>query len=585
MAPVVDKRKIEDEVESVGAKEPLSNKETLPNKETTPIKQTLTNPPKRNKPTKNKRKYKVKDAEPTSPMGVLQFEIKELLHHYNLTEQDVSNDMSEILNNGSVEALSHRIVHNVEVLKLLSNGDGIAMIEHPFKHNGKQLVVIPFGLPGDIVNIKVFKSHPLYVESDLLDVIHGSNHRNDDLINCKYFGKCSGCQYQSVEYNQQLNFKRNTIENAYKFFAPKLFGDGKLPKVDNTEASPIQYGYRTKLTPHFNIPNKKGPGFSRPSVGFGSKGRPTWRETSGGNHSILDIEECSIGTSIINKGMANQRAKFETNFNDYKKGATILLRENTRVLTNSDTPTFEPNSESSNNDNEVTYEKEVSDNNSNNSSNNSSNNNSNNKILIKTCVTNSKYIVTEYINGFTFKFSAGEFFQNNNSILPIIINYVKSNLILNNQENYLVDAYCGSGLFSITCSENVKKVIGVEVSADSVKFAEINAKANNIQNTNFIVGKAEQIFASIDTPNDKTSVILDPPRKGCDDVFLNQLSDYTPARIVYISCNVHSQARDVEWFINNTTNGHHYGVDSIKGFDFFPQTHHVESVAVLSYRE
>lgn len=185
-----------------------------------------------------------------------------------------------------------------------------------------------------------------------------------------------------------------------------------------------------------------------------------------------------------------------------------------------------------------------------------------------------------------FEFTSGEFFQNNNSILPIIINYVKSNLKLSDTEpNYLVDAYCGSGLFSITCSSKVSKVIGVEISAESIKFAKINAIKNNISNAKFIVGKAEEIFASIDTPNDQTSVILDPPRKGCDDVFLNQLSDYNPAKIVYISCNVHSQARDIEWFINNTGNGHKYQVESIKGFDFFPQTHHVESVAVLTLKE
>ena len=128
------------------------------------------------------------------------------------------------------------------------------------------------------------------------------------------------------------------------------------------------------------------------------------------------------------------------------------------------------------------------------------------------------------------------------------------------------------------------KVIGVEVSADSVKFARHNAKLNNIKNSHFIVGKAEEIFKDIDTPSEQTSVILDPPRKGCDDVFLNQLSEYKPAKIVYISCNVHSQARDVEWFLNNTKNGELYKVESIKGFDFFPQTHHVESVVVLSMK-
>ena len=97
--------------------------------------------------------------------------------------------------------------------------------------------------------------------------------------------------------------------------------------------------------------------------------------------------------------------------------------------------------------------------------------------MVKTCVTQTRQIVQEYINGYIFEFSAGEFFQNNNSILPIVIDYVRSNLSLSeDQPNYLVDAYCGSGLFSITCSSNVSKVIGVEISADSIRFAKRNAE-------------------------------------------------------------------------------------------------------------
>ena len=255
----------------------------------------------------------------------------------------------------------------------------------------------------------------------------------------------------------------------------------------------------------------------------------------------------------------------------YKKGATILLREDTNKVTEEEPVEQKPAStDPEGSVSSVTLELDNGDK------------------LRKTCVTSSRQIVTEYVNGFQFQFSAGEFFQNNNSILPIVTDYVKSNLQIPNsnadEPNYLVDAYCGSGLFSITCSQGVSRVIGVEVSADSVKFAELNAKNNHIENATFIVGKAEKIFGNIDTPADRTAVILDPPRKGCDDVFLNQLSEYHPARIVYISCNVHSQARDVDWFINKTKHGQDYFVESIKGFDFFPQTHHVESIAVLALK-
>lgn len=519
------------------------------------------------------RKYKPKDVDKTSPLGILKFEIDEICQEYGLEKKDIENDMKEILN-GDLEFLEqyHRIVENVSILKLSSNGDGLAIIPGVNDETKKQIAVVPFGLPGDVTTIKVFKSHPYYVESDLLEVIQPSKDRNDDLINCKYFGKCSGCQYQNVDYQTQLLFKKKTIQNAYKFLANNIVD--QLPPISDTEPSPLLYSYRTKLTPHFNIPFSKQksskPLESKPDLGFGSKGRPTWRKTEGGSGSIVDIEECAIGTEIINRGMDNERKRFAVEYNKYKKGATILLREDTKIKTDdlildAEMASTNPNGEVSTieiTQNSISY--------------------------VKTCVTKSRQIVSEYVNGYKFEFSAGEFFQNNNSILPKVTEYVKDNLNIPNSKpeelNYLVDAYCGSGLFSITCSSGVSRVIGVEVSADSVKFAQRNAEINQVENAKFIVGKAEAIFNDLDVPANRTSVILDPPRKGCDEVFLTQLSKFNPAKVVYISCNVHSQARDIDWFLTKSDNGHLYQIESIKGFDFFPQTHHVESVVVLSLK-
>lgn len=522
------------------------------------------------------KKYKAKKADPTSPSGVLQFEIKDLLAEHALSEEQVKNDVSAILNDSSREGpvvkAYHREVDNVKVLKITSSGDGLGIIDNPVEEAKRQIVVIPFGLPGDIVRIKVFKTHPSYVEGDLLEVTTKSEMRNDDLINCRYFGKCSGCQFQFLDYNSQLELKKKTIIRAFKHFAPRLVQEGLLPDVGDTIGSPLQYGYRTKLTPHFDVPRKVKSLQVKPPLGFGQKGRPQWRKDTieqGGHASILDIEDCPIGTSAVNMGMQNERNRFAEEFNKYKKGATILLRENTTVVGSS----IESEKEGSRDSTGKLSEIEVHD-------------DANDKTLIKTCVTNTRQVVTEYIDGYTFQFSAGEFFQNNNSILPLVTRYVRENLQIPNsqpgQEHNLVDAYCGSGLFSICSSKGVTRVIGVEISADSVSFAQRNAAANGVENCKFIVGKAEKLFESIDTPNDRTSVVLDPPRKGCDELFLTQLAQYCPAKIVYISCNVHSQARDVEYFLKNTDNGKRYKIESIRGFDFFPQTHHVEGVCVLT---
>lgn len=526
------------------------------------------------------KKYRAKKAEKTSPLGILQLEIDELLQEYNLTRDDITNDVTAILNDftrdeNSISQVYHRVVTNVEILKLTSNGDCFALIDNPVNKTKKQIVLVPFGLPGDVANIKVFKTHPHYVESDLLDVLKKSPIRRDDLIKDRYFGKASGSQFEFLSYEKQLEVKRDTITNAYKFFAPRLVKESLLPDIGSTVASPLQYYYRTKITPHFDMPRKLKVLEERPPLGFGQKGRPRWRKETldvGGNSSTLDIEDCALATDILNIGLTNERKRFEKEFKNYKKGATFLLRENTIILDGSKDIKEQLGDASKDEDGNVSYI-EVED-------------KEHGVKLAKTCVTNPRQIVTEYVDGYIFNFTAGEFFQNNNSILPIVTKYVRENLEIPNSKEgepkYLVDAYCGSGLFSICSSRGVDKVIGVEISADSVSFAEKNAKANGIENCEFIVGKAEKLFESISTPNDRTSVILDPPRKGCDEIFMKQLAEYYPARIVYISCNVHSQARDIEYFLKETEKGSHFKIESLRGFDFFPQTHHVESVCVLT---
>lgn len=157
----------------------------------------------------------------------------------------------------------------------------------------------------------------------------------------------------------------------------------------------------------------------------------------------------------------------------------------------------------------------------------------------KRCVTDPNEIMLEEFDKFKFRFPAGRlnmlsslnyigsFFQNNNSILAEFTGYVRNQLLTSfdklgviDRPRYLVDAYCGSGLFSITCGEGFDSVVGVEISADSVKYASANARANNVTNATFLSGSADKIFEIVKTPPDQTAVIIDPPRK----VILCQLS-------------------------------------------------------------
>jgi len=126
----------------------------------------------------------------------------------------------------------------------------------------------------------------------------------------------------------------------------------------------------------------------------------------------------------------------------------------------------------------------------------------------------------------------------------------------------------------------------VEISATSIKYAKHNAELNKLPDGKcvFHAGVAQQIFATVkDFPPERTVVLIDPPRKGCDTSFIDQLVDFRPATIVYVSCNVHTQARDAGQIITKSREGGKggYSLESLKGFDLFPQTAHVESVAVF----
>ena len=123
--------------------------------------------------------------------------------------------------------------------------------------------------------------------------------------------------------------------------------------------------------------------------------------------------------------------------------------------------------------------------------------------------------------------------------------------------------------------------MGIDISEASIAAAEMNATANNVKNASFMAADAARLFDKISFPADETAVVIDPSKKGCDDDFLKQLLRFGPQRIVYVSCNVHTQARDVGVLVEGK-GGARYEIESLQGFDFFPQTGQVESVAILS---
>jgi 23S rRNA (uracil1939-C5)-methyltransferase/tRNA (uracil-5-)-methyltransferase len=145
---------------------------------------------------------------------------------------------------------------------------------------------------------------------------------------------------------------------------------------------------------------------------------------------------------------------------------------------------------------------------------------------------------------------------------------------------HLLDAYCGSGLLALSAAPHFASVTGIEVSQMAVQAAQRNAAANHISNAEFVWGKAQLLFEEVQHVQGKaardTTVVIDPSRKGCDESFLEQLAAFSPARVVYVSCNPASQARDAAAL---TARG--FQVTRVAPFDLFPQTKHVECVITL----
>ncbi|KAL4802320.1 S-adenosyl-L-methionine-dependent methyltransferase [Aspergillus unguis] len=455
----------------------------------------------------------------------------------------------------------------VTIAEISSTGDGLALSE-----NGDHVYIVPFTVPGDKVVAKVVRHVKAlsYSVTDFVKVIEPGPQRKDEAIGCKYFGKCSGCQLQMLSYEDQLAHKKRIVEKAYANFSgliPEL-----IPAIGDTFPSPQQYGYRTKLTPHFPPPkrNERGETGEVPAIGFTYKNQ----------RRHLDIEDCPLGTDIIRKGLVSERKKVAENLGRYKKGATILLRETTNRTPKEPSTADKPSTI-------ITYENK-----------NKPEQESGDVITTdreayteeKRCVTDQNATSVEYIDDYLFTNKAGAFFQNNNSILSGFTEYIRQqslapNITPNSDTpiKYLLDAYSGSGLFTITLSPLFKSSLGVDVAGDSIVSARENARANNLPNTGFAAADAATLFKDVPYPADQTLLMIDPPRKGCSEDFLRQLLEYGPRRVVYVSCNVHTQARDVAVMVQGDQKlGVKYDIESIRGFDFFPQTGHVEGVAVLN---
>jgi tRNA/tmRNA/rRNA uracil-C5-methylase (TrmA/RlmC/RlmD family) len=383
----------------------------------------------------------------------------------------------------------------LSIESLTNEGSGVARVDG-------WVVFVRSALPGERVKARVFRNNKNFSEADLISVLEASPHRVEPF--CSLFGTCGGCQYQHLDYAEQLQWKQRQVAELLERMA--RIQHTVLPVI----ASPQQRAYRSKITPHFHKPKDGRVG----EIGF---------LRAGTRNAMVDVPSCPIAIPALNDRLSTLRQQVQDGSHAYKNGATLLLRY------------------------------------------------ADGKVL-----THPHDLAREEVAAVKFDFQAGDFFQNNPYILPAFVQYAVDQAA-GSGARFLIDAYCGSGLFGLCAAHRFESVSGVEVSETAVAKAQHNAQLNGITNASFIAASAEAIFAQVTTPAADTVVLIDPPRAGCSEDFLRQLFSYGPKAVVYVSCNPPTQMRDLALF---TEAG--YQLRSVQPFDLFPQTKHLECVMVLS---
>jgi tRNA/tmRNA/rRNA uracil-C5-methylase (TrmA/RlmC/RlmD family) len=425
---------------------------------------------------------------------------------------------------------------HVRIESLHSCGNGFVAWDGNWK------IRIPSVLPGELVQIRIKKldRNQRIIDAELISVIESSQSRVKP--KCQYFESCSGCQLQHMEINAQREWKRNVVIN---YLLSKNISNVLVNPVLGTDQI---YGYRSKITPTCVFTRRGAIGGE-----IGGKRIKSIGYFNRFTHEAIDVKHCSVASDLINARFASFRDElihhYETQLDDVDPSFKNNLRP--LVLRESDEP--HPYVE----------------------------------------VDQTKF-VSQTVLGYQFRFSANDFFQINSSLLPIFFQYIsqqaRSPSVLSastsspsppRKYNYLIDTYCGCGVFSIILSPYFKEIVGIDIAVRSLRSAIKNKTLNSLTNVYFKQGGADGIFSTIHSfPSDETVVIMDPSRKGSDQAFLNQLFKFSPVKVVYVACDVETQVRDCELMIKNG-----YEIVDCQPFDMFPQTSHIENVITLERRD
>ncbi len=436
----------------------------------------------------------------------------------------------------------------VEIIDNGIDGEGIAKIDG-------YTVFVDGAIKGETIKVLIVKVNKTYGFGKIIEIITPSKDREEPI--CPVYKTCGGCNLQHISYEGQLRLKEEKVKKTLEKF-------GISASINSIIGMGIPYNYRNKA----QYPCQNG------SIGFYSKR----------SHRIVKNDYCYIQDEEADR-LAKRAFELlmeeKNECYDEEKNAGNIRHIMVRVGKNS----YELMLVIVTKNNEIkgittiieklkvefTNLKSIVQN---------INDKSTNIIMGKECKTlfGEGYIVDK-LGDYNFKISPLSFYQVNPVQTEALYNTAIEMTNLNGKET-VFDLYCGIGTISTFLSSKCKKVYGVEIVPEAIEDAKENAKLNSITNIDYRCGAAEELIPKIYKEGINADVVfVDPPRKGCDKVLLDTIIEMKPEKMVYISCNVATLGRDLEYLLQNG-----FELREVQPVDQFPQTAHVESIAVLERR-
>ncbi|ADQ15245.1 23S rRNA (uracil(1939)-C(5))-methyltransferase RlmD [Halanaerobium hydrogeniformans] len=445
-------------------------------------------------------------------------------------------------------------IKKLKVEDLAHGGDGVARTKEGIA------VFIPLTIPGDLIKAKITKIKKNYAFAKLIEIIEAGKGRKKPP--CPVYNDCGGCQLQHLEYKKELELKNNNLQQIIK----RIAGIDEY-KINEVLAAEDDFRYRNKA--QFPLTTKES---GEITAGFYKRG----------SHEVVPYHDCLIQHPLINrilKTTLKELNKREISVYDEETAEGLLRHLVIRVgvCTNQALLIFVTNGNEFKAKENIAEKilaaipelKGVIQN----------INNKNTNVIFgkKDIIIRGENYIKEYINKTAYLISARSFFQVNTLQAEKLYNKVLDFLEENNEQK-IVDAFSGTGSIALYIAEKAEKVFAVESLKPAVKDGKRNAALNKIKNIKFINGLVEDELAKILAEEKIDSIIFDPPRKGLAEKTIDLLNNLEIEKVIYISCNPATQARDLKKLKGK------YRLIEIQGVDMFPNTYHIESVALLKLK-